>query len=102
MHKSRPQPARDLPIDNQEFPGMTTAAVISDRISETLRREYAPYRYAEKLLARKVHASPRAVRNWFSGICAPRAAELVRLMAESEELEREVARLIQELRETRS
>jgi len=80
---------------------MTTAAVISGRISETLRREYASYRYAEKLLARKVNASPRAVRNWFSGVCSPRAAELVRLMAESEELEREVGRLIRELREAR-
>ncbi len=66
-------------------------------VSATLRRVFGPLRNASKIVARKTGSSPRSVENWFAGTCAPRGAELIKLMAECAELRAEVDRLIDEL-----
>ena len=63
-----------------------TADSLAERISVTLRRNYGDTRHAITRLSRRISADPRAVENWWYGRCAPRSAELVRLMAENDEI----------------
>lgn len=85
-----------------QFPQLVTSETVTGAVSDALRREYAELRNAPKLLARRVQATPRSIRNWMDGSRAPRAAELVRLMAESDAVADAVLRLVEISREARS
>jgi len=63
-----------------------TAHDVSDSISSALRRAVGNARHAAKTIAGKVKAQPRTVESWLSGETAPRAAELIRLMGEYDEV----------------
>ena len=80
---------------------MSGAALTQDAYRETItgtiRLVFGPRRNAAKILAGKTGASPRTAENWLAGTCAPRGAELIKLMAECAELRAEVDRLITEL-----
>ncbi len=65
-------------------------------VHTVLVREYAPKRFAAKLLARAAGVSPRTAENWIQGLCAPRGDELIRLMAECDALRVEILRLVEE------
>lgn len=75
-----------------------TADVLAERLGAALRRGWGDVRYATKRISRRVDADPRAVENWMSGRCAPRAAELIRLMAECDAVRAEVETLVAETR----
>lgn len=79
-----------------------TADVVAGRIGAALRSGWGDIRHATKLLSRRVDADPRAVENWLSGRNPPRAAELIRLMAECEHVRREVETLVAEARAARA
>jgi hypothetical protein len=59
---------------------------VAAAISDALRSEFSGARDAAKTIARSVSATPRTVKGWLAGDAAPRAAELVRLMAEFDEV----------------
>lgn len=89
----------------QRIAAMTSAAITTGdlalRVSGVLRREYGDLRCADKRLAARIAATPRAVRNWFSGECPPNSATLLTLMAESEAMEAEIMALVRQHREAR-
>lgn len=74
----------------------TTAALYSQTVTTVLRTIYGRLKHGPEILARAVEASPRTTRNWLDGTNAPRGAELIRLMAECEELKSEIDRLVEE------
>lgn len=69
---------------------------IALRVSTALNREAGHLRNAIKLLARRTGYDPRAVRNWFYGVNAPRAQELVALMIECDEVAAEINKMVAE------
>lgn len=75
-----------------------TAETLSTVVGGVLRRQTERERHAVKRIAREAHVTPRAVENWASGLNAPRAAELIRLMAINDELADEILRLVKEAR----
>ena len=78
-----------------------TADSLAEHISTVMRRSYGESRHAITRLSRRICADPRAVENWMYGRCAPRSAELVRLMAENDEIAAEVVALAKRERENR-
>ena len=82
--------------------GSLTAELLAERIGAALRSGWGDQRHATKRISRQVDADPRAVENWMSGRCAPRAAELIRLMAECDAVRREVETLVAEVRAARA
>lgn len=64
-------------------------------IHEVLVREYAPLRFAAKILARATGVSVRTSQNWLQGVCAPRGDELISLMAASPTVRAEVMALVE-------
>ncbi|WP_180952791.1 hypothetical protein [Acetobacter aceti] len=72
------------------------ACAYSETVTSVLRRIYGSMRHGAEYLARGVDTSPRTARNWLDGKNAPRGAELIRLMAECDELRREIDRLVEE------
>ena len=75
--------------------------LVTDRISNALRRAYEDKRHATKLVARDIGGDPRAVRAWMAAECAPSAAALIELMSMCDELDREVGLMVAEARERR-
>lgn len=75
-----------------------TADLVTARLSGALRRSHGDKRHAAERIAREIDADPRAVRNWMSGVNAPRATELVKLMASCDEIAAEVLQLVEEAR----
>lgn len=73
-----------------------TADDLAARIGAAMRAKWGDVRHATKRISRRVQADPRAVENWMSGRCAPRAAELIRLMADCEAVRAEVNALIEQ------
>src|SRR5579875_1390470 len=63
---------------------MLTACFDGDGLARTvrnaLRAEYGDLNCATKRIATAMDADPRAVRNWWEGISAPRTAQFVKLM----------------------
>ena len=75
-----------------------TANSLGERIGGWLRRSaLSPGRLAHRLAA-----DPRAVKNWYAGINAPRATEILKLMAESQEFADEINRIVMEMRVART
>lgn len=83
-------------------PAPVSAETLAERIGAALRGAWADQRHATKRLSRRLDADPRAVENWMAGRCAPRAAELVRLMAECDAVRVEIETLIAEARAARA
>lgn len=77
---------------------MVTNEVCIEVTSRTLRQRYGDMRHAAKTMARRHGWSLKAVHNWFYGHNAPRMQDLITLMADCPELEREVARMVEETR----
>lgn len=75
-------------------PRPLTAESLAHRIANVLRLLLAERRNGVKHLARRVWADHRAVENWQGGRCAPRSAELIRLMAAEPAIEAEVLRMV--------
>ena len=75
-----------------------TAEALTARITPVLRRAYGESRHAAKRLSRDASVSPRCAENWLDGLNAPRAAELVRLMAQCDDLAAEIEQLVAESR----
>ncbi|MFT9385550.1 hypothetical protein [Acetobacter sp.] len=73
-----------------------TAAVYRDTVRGVLVRQYGRVRNGAKVLAARIDASPRTVRNWMDGVSAPRGDELMKLMMECDELRDEIFRVVQE------
>lgn len=63
-----------------------TAQDVAARISTALRSLFDDRRHAAKAIAQRVDATPRAAEDWLQGETAPRAAELIRLCAEFDEV----------------
>ena len=78
-----------------------TPELCAERISAVLRRSYLWTRFADKLLAERINADPRAVQNYLYGSHCPPAHKLIELMAECSELADEVNRLVAERRAAR-
>jgi len=70
-----------------------TNETITKAVSSALRRTVGYMPSAPKIVAGKVQRNPRAARNWLEGHNAPRAAELIELMREFDEVFEEVMRL---------
>lgn len=77
---------------------MNAASPFTQVVSDLLQRHYGPMRCSRKLVARIAGSSHRTADNWFAGRNAPKGPELIRLMAASEDFEREIKRLIEEIR----
>lgn len=75
-------------------PRSVTAETLAERIAATLRVLLAERRNGVKHLARRIAADFRAVENWQGGRCAPRSAELIRLMAAEPAIKAEVLRMV--------
>ncbi len=71
-----------------------------EAISALLRSAFVG-RGARKRVAAAADADPRTASAWLYGQAAPRAPELIALMAENDELERQIVTLVHELREQR-
>ncbi|MCB8880093.1 hypothetical protein ACELLULO517_07590 [Acidisoma cellulosilytica] len=72
------------------------ASTYSMVFSTWAARKYAPLRQAKELLARDAKASPRTAENWLSQKHPPKAEELIRLMANNDDLAKEIWRLVEE------
>lgn len=75
-----------------------TAEALTSRLTPVLRRIYGEARHGAKRLARDASVSPRTGENWLEGLNAPRAAELIRLMARCDDVAAEVHALVAEAR----
>ena len=64
-----------------------------DLMRSLLRQEY-PQRHGRKILARTLGISERSVGNWFDGACAPRGAELIRLMQANDRIASEIFHVV--------
>lgn len=73
--------------------GIITNEAVTQAISGALQRSFGWVPSSVKYVASRIKRNPRAVRNWFEGQNAPRAAELIDLMRESDEVYEEVLRL---------
>lgn len=78
---------------------MTTATIdtysVVQAISGALRKRWGDMRSPVKLVARATGTDVRTARNYWDGTNAPRAPELLRLMAECPEVREAVERLIE-------
>jgi hypothetical protein len=72
------------------------ASTYPDVMATFLRRKYAPLRNARKLLAREAKTSPRTTEHWLAGKHPPKVEELIRLMAECDDLHNEILLLVQQ------
>lgn len=81
-----------------KMPATVTADSLAEHIGAALRRSCGESRYAITRLARRIGADPRAVENWWYSRCAPRSAEMVRLMAENAEVAAVVLDLARQVR----
>lgn len=79
-------------------PHTISAEGLAERISRVLRGVFADRRHAVKTLADRIWADPRAVENWLAANCAPRSAEMIRLMAAEPEIEAEILMMVAEAR----
>lgn len=70
-----------------------TNETITQAVSTALRNAVGYMPSASKIVAHKVQRNQRAARNWLDGLNAPRAAELIELMREFDEVHQEVLRL---------
>lgn len=77
-------------------PRPLTAESLAERIGDVLRVLLAERRNGVKHLARRIWADHRAVENWQGGRCAPRSAELIRLMAAEPAVKAEVLRMVED------
>jgi hypothetical protein len=77
-------------------PRPLTAESLAQRIGDVLRVLLAERRNGVKHLARRIWADHRAVENWQGGRCAPRSAELIRLMAAEPAVKAEVLRMVED------
>lgn len=73
-----------------------TAALYAETVRSALQRKYGPLRNAAKIIGRATGVSHRTAQNWMDGTCAPRGAELIRLVASCDELADDINRLIKE------
>ena len=96
MRNSRQNHARNI-RDAVEMNSPT----YNELVWNVLDREYGPFKYAEKLLARHARATPKAARNWLDRQCAPNGENLMNLMAQCETLAEEINRLIAERKAAR-
>lgn len=88
--------------DGRMTAATVTAETLSARLTPALRRAFVDARHGAKRLARAASVSPRCASNWLDGLNAPRAAELLRLMAECEDIATEINALIAEQRAART
>ncbi len=68
-----------------------TAQNVAEVVSECLRK--SPY--SPSKLAHRTKTDPRAMKNWWSGECAPRAADLINLMAECDDLADRINKMVE-------
>lgn len=80
-------------ISRKMHQGVISNETITQAVSTALRNAVGYFPSAPKLIAQKVQRNPRAARNWLEGHNAPRAAELIELMREFDEVHEEVLRL---------
>lgn len=73
-----------------------SASHYTDVFGNWVERKYAPLRHARKLLARDAGSSPRTAEHWISKRHVPKAEELIRLMANNDDLAAEIWRLVEE------
>ncbi|QDH17433.1 hypothetical protein [Swingsia samuiensis] len=95
---------RMLPKNDRKFPRMSAASssqLVRERLLAAIKREFTHLRSGPEMLARAAMKSPRAARNWLSGLNAPDAEALIELMASSETLREEVLRLVHERQSAR-
>jgi hypothetical protein len=83
---------------------MTATAEIAQfraaSLADVFRRVWP--RHAAKLVARATGSPVATARRWVAGETEPRAGELIRLMAEHEEVAAEVNRIVGEMRSARA
>ena len=78
-----------------------TLSSVKETLLAAIAREFKPYRFAQEMLARAAKKSPRAAKNWLSGVNAPDAEALIELMASCNAIADEVDRLVAERRKAR-
>lgn len=66
---------------------------VAQAVSTALRYRFGDFNCAVKRIARTINCDQRAARNWWEGNNSPRAAELIELMREFDEVHEEVLRL---------
>jgi hypothetical protein len=81
--------------------GALTADDCAARFSTVLRRRFAWTKCADKFIAGRIGADPRAAQNYLYGKHCPPAHKLIELMAECSELADEVMALVAERRAAR-
>lgn len=103
MWNDRAVHAQKLPSVDRKFPWMSAAIVapVRQRLLDAIRREFGPFRFAAEMLARASQKTPRAARNWLSGLNAPDAEALIELMAACNSIADEVNSLVEERRKAR-
>jgi hypothetical protein len=69
------------------------------RIAAAIRAAFTG-RGATKRVATAADANPRTASSWLYGEAAPRAPELIALMAANEKLEQQILGMVQEMRES--
>lgn len=80
-------------ISYRELPAvMCTPEVCAERVSAVLQREFGEQRNVPKRMARWFE--PRAWKNWYYGVNAPRMHELVKLLAVCDGLKQELDLLV--------
>lgn len=85
---------------SRKFQGMTiTAEMVGDMVADYLSREFGPLKCGDKIAGRRFGVNQRTIINWRTRQCAPRSAELIRLMASCDELRDEVLRLVEKAKE---
>lgn len=68
-------------------------ADLSMIVADALQRDFGKERHAVKRIARAANSNERSAENWYRGVNAPDAMNLLRLMAHSPVLAGEVRRL---------
>ena len=70
-----------------------TAQLCADTVSQTLQRTYGDQRHVPKRMS--VFFDPRAWKNWYYGVNAPRMHDLIVLMANCDALKQEIDALVE-------
>lgn len=82
--------------DGRKFRGSAMTAIgYAPTVCDVLRREYSHLKSAAKIVAQKASVTPRTAENWLTGQNAPRGDELIRLMAECDELKAAIDKLVE-------
>jgi hypothetical protein len=81
---------------------VVTATGYAPTVHGVLRDVFGPLKGAAKIIARKARVTPRTAENWLGGQNAPRGDELIRLMAECDELKAAIDKLVEEARTCRN